>query len=227
MRRFIPEIADRIDSLYYGVAAPAQFLTPEERAAKRHELGLPEDRFLIGLFGRIKHYKGQHLLLEALARARAEGLPMHGLIVGRAMEDDYLAELKARSAREGLPVTFKDFVDGPQALMQACDCVILTTVEETFGLVLVEAMRAGVAVVGSDRGGVPEIIEQGVSGLLFASSDAEDLYRQLVRLQQDAALRQRLAAAGKSRADTLFAEADHFPALRQRLAAALSAKSAR
>ncbi|MGE0081407.1 MAG: glycosyltransferase family 4 protein [Thiohalomonadaceae bacterium] len=226
MRRFIPEIASRIDYLYYGVAAPTTKLTPEQRSARRRELGVPEDVFLIGLFGRIKHYKGQHLLLDALARAKVENVPMHGLIVGRAMEQDYLEGLKARSAREHLPVTFKDFVEGPQALMQACDCVILTTVEETFGLVLVEAMRAGVPVVGSDRGGVPEIIEHGESGMLFRSGDGEHLYAQLLRLQQDSALARRLGAQGKAKADVQFADDAHFPELRRRLQALISAENA-
>lgn len=226
MRRFIPAIADRIDYLYYGVAAPTTMLTAEQRRARRWELGVPEDVFLVGLFGRIKHYKGQHLLIEALARAKAEQIPMHGLIVGRAMEQGYLDDLKARSAREQLPVTFKDFVEGPQALMQACDCVILTTVEETFGLVLVEAMRAGVPVIGSDRGGVPEIIEHGETGLLFRSGDGNDLYTQLLRLQQDAVLRQRLGAQGKAKADSQFADGAHFPELRRRLQALVSAGNA-
>jgi glycosyltransferase involved in cell wall biosynthesis len=226
MRRFIPEIAGRIDYLYYGVAAPTVALTAEERSARRRELGVPEHVLLIGLFGRIKHYKGQHLLVDALTHAKADGVPMHGLIVGRAMEQDYLDALKARCARDDLPVTFKDFVEGPQALMQACDCVILTTVEETFGLVLVEAMRAGVAVIGSDRGGVPEIIDPNETGLLFRSGDAHDLYRQLVQMRDDG-LRERLARAGKAKADTQFADALHFPELRRRLTSLVSPENVR
>lgn len=219
MRRFIPEIAERIDYLYYGVPAPALLPNSQAREAKRREVGVPESAFLIGLFGRIKHYKGQHLLVEALARAKAEGLPMHGLIVGRAMEEDYLADLKARCARENLPVTFKDFVEGPQALMQACDCVVLTTVEETFGLVLAEAMRAGVPVIGSDRGGVPEIIDHEETGLLFRSTDGSSLFEQLARLQQDKTLRARVGQQGKAKADRVFADDTHFTALRRRFGA--------
>jgi glycosyltransferase involved in cell wall biosynthesis len=165
------------------------------------------------LFGRIKHYKGQHLLVDALARAKAEGKAMAGLVVGRAMEADYLARLKQQVADEALPIRFLDFVREPQRLMSACDCIALTTVEETFGLVLAEAMRAGVAVVGSDRGGVPEIIEHEASGLLFRSTDSEDLYRQLARLADDRALCGRLAEAGKAKADREFDEATHFATL--------------
>lgn len=216
MRRFLnPRYAERVVPLYYGVAEPRSFLSADERRSLRQQLGLPDDAFLVGLFGRIKRYKGQHLLVEALARAASEGKPIAGLIVGRAMELEYLEGLKEQCKGQGIAdrVIFKDFIDNPQQLMQACDCVILTTVEETFGLVLVEAMRAGVPVIGSDRGGVPEIIDHGETGLMFRSGDSGSLYQQILALSEDAALCKRLASAGKEKADRLFNEEQHWPAL--------------
>jgi glycosyltransferase involved in cell wall biosynthesis len=213
MQRFLnPAYAERITPLYYGVPAPEQALSADERAALRAEMGVAGGMFLVGLFGRIKHYKGQHLLVEAVTRARASGLNIGALIVGRAMEEEYLADLKHQVRERGLEqaIVFKDFVDNPQALMRACDAVALTTIEETFGLVLVEAMRAGVAVVGSDKGGVPEIIDHGHTGLLFKSGDAADLADQLGVMSQDPDLLARLALSGKAKADRLFDEASHF-----------------
>ena len=234
MRGFLnPAFAERVVPLYYGVAAPKEFLSPEARQALRDELGIGPSTFLVGLVGRIKHYKGQHLLVEAIGKALQQGEDVAALIVGHAMEEEYLADLKRRVLEHGWQerILFRDFVDQPQRLMQACDAVALTTVEETFGLVLVEAMRAGVAVIGSDRGGVPEIIDHEKTGLLFRSTDGEDLYRQLQRLWQDRDFCTRLAAAGKEKADRVFDEARHFTALRdlllQRHAAWLSAGTAR
>lgn len=221
LRRFLPtDLAGRVDYLYYGVAAPAQAPSADELAQLRASLGIPAEAFLVGLIGRIKHYKGQHLLLDALEQGLRQGEEMYALIVGRAMEEEYLAGLKQRVSSGVLAgrVIFRDFVDQPQRLMQACDCVVLTTIEETFGLVLVEAMRVGVAVVGSDRGGVPEIIDHGESGMLFRSGDAASLYEALHALKRDAALRKQIAAAGKAKADRLFAEEHHFGELRRRLA---------
>ncbi len=220
MRRFLnPAYGDRVVPLYYGVAAPQEVLDDASRMAFRRELGIADETFVIGLFGRIKHYKGQHLLVEAMQRAIAEGADVTALIVGHAMEADYLAGLKRQVRESGMEqrILFRDFVEQPQRWMQACDAVALTTVEETFGLVLVEAMRAGVAVIGSDRGGVPEIIEHGKSGLLFRSEDADDLYCQLKRLWTDRRFTAGLALAGKRRADELFNEDSHFPALQQLL----------
>ena len=99
--------------------------------------------------------------------------------------------------------------------MPAFDVVVLATEMETFGLVLIEAMRSGVAVVGSNAGGVPEIIEDGVSGLLFEPGNAADLAAKLRRYCMDRDLRRRLAAAGKARADSLFALERHYQDLKQ------------
>jgi glycosyltransferase involved in cell wall biosynthesis len=224
MQRLLnPAYSDRVVPLYYGVAKPDQFMGSEERQQFRQGLGIAESTFLVGLFGRIKHYKGQHLLVEAISRALGEGADVAALIVGHAMEPDYLARLKQQVKEAGLEhrILFRDFVEQPQRWMQACDTVALTTVEETFGLVLVEAMRSGVAVIGSDRGGVPEIIEHEKSGLLFRSEDADDLFWQLKRLWSDRAFCAQLALTGKARSDELFDEDLHFPALYNLLTAAV------
>ncbi len=216
MRTFLnPAYAERVVPLYYGVAPPQTFLEEAARRVLRSELGVDEETFLVGLIGRIKHYKGQHLLVEAIGKALDDGEDVAALIVGHAMEQEYLDGLKRQVAENGWQqrIVFRDFVEQPQRLMQACDAVVLTTVEETFGLVLVEAMRAGVAVVGSDRGGVPEIIDHEETGLLFRSTDAEDLYRQLQRLWQDRTFCAQLAASGKEKADKVFDEEKHFAML--------------
>jgi glycosyltransferase involved in cell wall biosynthesis len=220
MRGFLnPDYADRVVPLYYGVAAPREFLSAGARQTLRDELGVGPSTFLVGLIGRIKHYKGQHLLVEAIGKALQQGEDVAALIVGHAMEQEYLAALKRLVQENGWQehILFLDFVEQPQRLMQACDAVVLTTVEETFGLVLVEAMRAGVAVVGSDRGGVPEIIDHEETGLLFRSTDGDDLFRQLQRLWQNRDFCARLAAAGKEKADRVFDESTHFSALRDLL----------
>lgn len=211
-----PECRERIAPLYYGVAAPEVVIDPAQRAGIRQELGIGADTFLIGLFGRIKRYKGQHLLVEAVTRAVRDGADVAALIVGQAFEEKYVEELKQRVTAEGLHerILFRDFVEQPQRLMQACDMIALTTVEETFGLVLVEAMRAGVAVLGSDRGGVPEIIDHGVTGLLFRSGDADDLYTQIKSIWNSRETLAEFAWRGQKKADTLFNEEEHFVALR-------------
>lgn len=223
MREFLPpSCRERVTPLYYGVAAPQDFIDSEQRDAMRAEMGISQDTFLVGLIGRVKRYKGQHLLVEAVERLLAEGEDVAAVIVGHAMEDDYLRDLKQRVKQQKLEqrIIFRDFTENVQQLMQACDTVALTTVEETFGLVLVEAMRVGIAVIGSDRGGVPEIIEHEGNGLLFKSGDSESLYTQLLRYIKDKDFHQRMASAGKRDADHRFDEQHHFPELRKLLSQA-------
>ena len=97
--------------------------------------------------------------------------------------------------------------------MPCFDAVVLASKCETFGLVLPEAMRAGVAVVGSNCGGVPEIIEHDKTGLLFESENVEDLNRQLRKLIDEPEFCQKLAKAGKTDADERFSEEKHFQRL--------------
>jgi len=217
-RNYLPQGAnERVRTLYYGVSGPGESIDEMTRRAIRRDAGVPSDVFLCGIFGRLQHEKGQLLLIEAIAINRDRGHAIHGLVVGHEMQSGYRDTLRNKASELGVGdrVHLLDFVEGPQRFMQACDCVVLATKEETFGLVLAEAMRAGVAVVGSKRGGVPEIIEHERSGLLFESMDANDLANQLSRLNDSTQLRERLATNGKERAERLFDQEAHFRALRE------------
>ena len=218
-KRFIPGQGDQITTLYYGVDPPAVWLSAEEIRERRLKLGFGEDDFIIGLLGRLEQGKGQHLLIAALAIAANENLQPKALIVGHEMLPGYRSELQQLADNSGLAadVTFMDFTSEPQMLMQLCDCIALTSQEETFGLVLPEAMRAGIAVIGSDRGGVPEIITHEETGLLFESWNADSLYRQIRRLYTDADFRQQIAQNGKKEADARFNTEAHFAALERHL----------
>jgi glycosyltransferase involved in cell wall biosynthesis len=208
--------ADKSDYLYLGVKEPAVLLDEEEILQRKSELHIDPEKFVIGCVGRIEPYKAQHLLIEAASQLKRAGYSVQLLLVGHAMDCDYLASLEGMVATEGLidDVCFNDFVDNPQEWMQLCNVLVLTTIEETFGLVLIEAMRAGVAVVGSNRGGVLEIIKPDETGLLFESGSSASLTEQLQHLMDDQDLCQRLASDGKRFADSEFDEGEHFSRLR-------------
>ena len=214
------EHAGKIRRLYCGVEPPTP-LPEDRRTALRSLVGISPDEFLVGLFGRISEAKGQHLLIDAVLRADRNQEKLSALIVGRAMDPDYLEKIKKTAADSTLSgrIAFKGFIDDPQAWMQACDCIVLTSREETFGLVLIEAMAAGVPVIGSDRGGVPEIIDHEATGLLFPSGKSEILSRQLIRLKNDPKLRIRFALAGREKARRCFSSVHHYRLLRRHMSA--------
>lgn len=203
-RRYLPVDEDRIELVYLGVAAPS---------AAAQATPPPEDGILrIGQFSRIEHGKGQHVLIEAVDLLRSQGMEARARIVGYVMDERYMAGLRAEVARRGLGdrIEFVGFLPAPQQTMPGYDVIVLASGSETFGLVLIEAMRAGVAVVGTNAGGVPEIIEDGRSGLLFEPGSATDLAGKLRYLVENPERRREFAQAGRQRAERLFSEERHI-----------------
>ena len=221
LKNYLPDFcADKIDVLYYGVPEPKEFLSDIKKENIRTDLGISNHTFLVGLFGRIKDEKGQHLLVDAIEQLKIkDNIDATALIVGHPMREEYLDKMKEDVVKRGLGenIIFKDFINDPQSLMQVCDVIVLATYEETFGLVLAEAMRAGVAVVGSNSGGVPEIINHKEDGMLFKTKDANDLYVCLKLAMKDTDLLKSIALKGKIKADGLFDYDNHFYQLSKKM----------
>ncbi len=216
-QRFLPLPAERIARLYIGVAEP-------DANKKDCDIFFENQNFYrrklnLALFGRIEHGKGQHVLLIALQKLVQQGMDVSATLIGHVMDQAYHAKLLIKIETEKLEkhVQFMGFVEQPANQMGCFDLVVLTTYCETFGLVLVEAMRAGVAVIGTDAGGVPEIIKNEESGLLVPAGNAEALVAAIVKLYNNEELKNRLAIAGKSKADEKFNGELHFNTLEQML----------
>lgn len=221
-KKYIPRFSDRIITLYYGVKQPDKFLNENDIKQQRETLGFTAKDFIVGLIGRLEESKGQHLLIDAIQMGKQNGHNIKALIVGHEMITGYRDILKNQADKLGIPdnIIFQDFTRDPQQLMQICDCVVLASGQETFGLVLPEAMRAGVAVIGSSSGGVPEIIDHEKTGLLFETKNANSLYQQLERLYLQPDFKNKLAQQGKQSADQRFDNSLHIQQLEQHLKSA-------
>lgn len=214
IEKFVPiEICPKVEVLYIGAEAPT-IITEEDKKSRRKSLGLGES-FTIGIVGRIEPQKGQYLVIEAVEKLIAQEIDARALIVGDAMSETYLETLQNDVALRGLSdrIIFTGFTREAQVMMQLCDVMVLATENETFGLVLIEAMMCGVCVVASDSGGPLEIIDDGINGLLFKTFDADDLADKLVRLQQESGLREGYAIAGKQKALEMFESQKQFEIL--------------
>jgi len=154
-------------------AAPFDAVTDDDARACRAELGVPSETPLVVHVGRFHHWKGQHVLLRALAhipRAHAWfiGAPLFG-------EEAYGAELRVEAERLGVSgrVRFLGFRDDVPRLMRAADLIVHSSVyPEPFGRVVVEGMLAGRPVIASRAGGVEEIVSDGETGWLVPPDDA-------------------------------------------------------
>ncbi|ACC70263.1 glycosyltransferase family 4 protein [Paraburkholderia phymatum] len=188
----------RIDVVFNGISsAPFNALRDVPQSVLRTRLDLPQDAFLVGSFSRLAQWKGQHVLLEAMVL----NPHMHAVLVGAPLfgEDAYEAMLHAFVAAHGLEarVHFLGFQDDVAACMCAVDVVAHTSITpEPFGRVIVEGMLAQRPVVASRAGGVTEIIDDGVNGVMCTPGDAHALADTLAELRSDQALRDRLVARG-------------------------------
>ncbi|ABA23179.1 Glycosyl transferase, group 1 [Trichormus variabilis ATCC 29413] len=142
----------------------------------RQYLGIANN-FVVGHFSRLSPWKGQHILIDALAQCPPQ---VTAILVGDALfgEQEYVKELHQQITRLGLEnrVRFLGFrADIPQ-LMAACDLVAHTsTAPEPFGRVIVEAMLCGKPVVAAKAGGAMELVEHGVNGFLTTPGESQEL----------------------------------------------------
>lgn len=201
----------KVVRLYYGVNADDS-LDNRHCEKFRIEQGIDKNAFVVGVVGRVEEFKGQHLLLDAIDLLIRKGINIHGVIVGNAMNEEYLSALKkqVKNGKAGGKISFLDFQPNPGLIMACLDTLVLTTRLETFGLVLIEAMRAGIPVIGTDAGGVPEIIENGINGLVYPPDDANILAENIERFISDAALRKRCVENGQSIAMEKFSSEKHY-----------------
>ncbi len=160
--------------------------------------------------GRLAPWKGQHVAIDAFARAFPTGQEQLR-IVGSALfgEDDYAASLERRVAEHGLTgrVVFTGHVDDVGAELQAADVLVhSSTIPEPFGNVVVEGMAAGLAVVASDAGGPREVVTHGQDGLLTPLGDVAALADTLRELANNAPLRRELGVNARDTAQTYSPE---------------------
>ncbi|MFF2321628.1 glycosyltransferase family 4 protein [Agrobacterium sp. NPDC058088] len=190
--------ADKVRIVYNGFdPAKAKPHDPGTAARLRAELGLGPQP-LVGLFGRLSEWKGQHVFLDAIAAM--EGV--QGVIVGGALfgQEAYEARIREQASLLGLDdrVRFLGFRSDVPELMASMDAVAHTSiVAEPFGRVVVEAMMCGRPVVATRGGGVTEIIRDGETGLLVPPGDASALAVALGSILSDPSLAQRLGQRGR------------------------------
>ncbi|QKF59849.1 glycosyltransferase family 4 protein [Aliarcobacter lanthieri] len=199
LEKFIPiEIQPKIKTIYLGVDNP-KILSNNEKINLKQSLAI-QNEFIICIVGRIEKAKGQHIVLDAVEKLRIDNINAKALIIGHAMDKHYFDTLKYKYPHD----IFTDFVINPTDYMQISDCVILSTENETFGLVLIEAMKCQICVLGSNNGGPREIIDNQENGILFTSMDSEDLYKNLKTIFYNTKLKNKLARNGELKANKYF-----------------------
>jgi glycosyltransferase involved in cell wall biosynthesis len=187
---------ERVSVLPYGID-----LTPYERlpdrASARAALGLPDGVRVIGTVGRLEIQKGHDLLLQSVARLDAEGAGVCLVLVGDGRERSGL-ERMASALGLGDVVRFLGTRRDLPAVLAALDLFALPSRWEGTPLALIAALASGLPVVATPVGGVPEILEDGVTGRLVPAEDVEALAHALRDLLGDLPAARALGARGKA-----------------------------
>lgn len=194
---------DRTFVVYNGI--PLERFARPRAGALAATIGVPLDTPIVFASGRAHHYKGIDTLLRAAARLERLGdLAVHVAYCG-----DGPALPDFRRTAEELGLRRFHFLgrrgDVPDLLGSAAVAVVPSHWAEAFGLTVVEAMAAGVPVVASAVGGIPELVDEGVTGLLVPPADPEALATAVERLLRDPAARAAMGAAGREVAHRRFA----------------------
>jgi len=207
--KFLPLEKEKIHLLYYGVPEGINSHSCDEYLRSK---GVDPESFKVAIFGRVEEGKGQHLVIQAVRNIYQHKNNISLSVIGHVMDQTYLKKLEDLANIENTNqfIYFHGFHDNPSSIMSCFDVVVLATRCETFGLVLPEAMRSETAVIGTNCGGVPEIIIDGETGLLFESDDAKGLEMALDKFVSNKEYCIRLAKNGKNYADKQFSEELHF-----------------
>lgn len=204
-----PTLAAKSEIIFNGLDVPDLY-TPAEVRDFRRALG-PADKTLVTLVGRINHWKGQGLLVEAARilvyeRGRDDvvflmvGSPPKG-------QEEILDDLRARirDAKVSDKVLIKEFVNNIWPVWAASDIAVIPSTEpEPFGMVAIEAMAMEKAVVAARHGGLLDIIEDGRSGTFFQPGEASALADRIEALLDAPDERRRLGLAARQRVQSHF-----------------------
>jgi glycosyltransferase involved in cell wall biosynthesis len=179
------------------------------RPTDRDALGIPPERPLIGIAGRLQPWKGQHRFLHALRQLHDAGCKAHGLVVGgsaHGFSPGYERELRELIGGLALTdwVTMVGHVADTRPLIAAMDVLVSASSMEPFGIVLLEASVQETPVVAVADAGPREIVTHGVTGLLVARPEPELLARAARDLLGDEPRRAAMGRAARARAVERF-----------------------
>ncbi len=176
---------DKAVVIYNGIdTTPYTQMAPHRNALRlklRTSIGAPADAPIIALVGELNERKQHRVVIEAMPRVLENFPAARAVFVG---DGDDRAALEAIVKERGLEdsICFTGFRADVPEIMMGCDAVLLPSRVEGFGYVLVEAMAAGIPCIATNTSSIPEIVEDGTTGILHAVGDAGALASAIVDL---------------------------------------------
>jgi glycosyltransferase involved in cell wall biosynthesis len=202
--------AEKISIIHSGVELNRFQINAKKRQQKKKKLGISPDSLVVGFVGWLIPIKGVTYLVSAMAKV-AEKYPKSLCVLVGKGDDKGEEEIKVREQVEtaGLAdkVRFLGWRPDVDEVMGCFDIFVLPSLNEGMGRVLVEAMAAGLPIVASRVGGIPDLVKDGQNGILVPPADASSLAKAISDLLADKEKRNRMAEAGKKMCHPYSAEA--------------------
>jgi glycosyltransferase involved in cell wall biosynthesis len=196
---------DRVGVIYNGInLAPFAGGAPD-RITLRQEIGVQAQDLVIFQVARLDYLKDHGTALRVLERVAKHRPDVRLVLIGEGPERKGIQELIFKRGLEPFIRVLGERNDVAR-LLHAGDLFLLTSISEGIPLTLIEAMAAGLPVVSTKVGGVPEVVEDGRTGLLAPARDEVTLAESILRLADTPAQRSRMGRLGRERAVTFFSE---------------------
>jgi glycosyltransferase involved in cell wall biosynthesis len=195
--------ADRVSVVNSSIDLGTFVKSDQQRAEARAELGIPPGARVLGNVAALAWHKGQTDLLSAMPRVAASFPGAWCVIVGAGDEREPL-EKQAAALGGGVRILLTGMRRDVPRLLNAFDVFCMPSHYEGFCNSVLEALATGLPVVATRAGGLPEIVEDGTTGLLVPPRDPEALAAGIVRVLSDAELAHRLSEAGERAAQARF-----------------------
>lgn len=183
-----------------GIAEPAFLSRENARDALGRKAAVPHDAFWIGTIAELHKNKGLDILIAAMTSVPP---PINLLIIGEGEQYEYLQNLIATHQLEDR-VKLVGFMRDAATYLKAFDLFVLPSRTESLGYVIIEAGMAGLPVVATTVGGIPEIVDDQLNGILVPPYDASDLAEALNEMIASPNTRARYAEALKQKVDRYF-----------------------
>ncbi|MGD0883764.1 MAG: glycosyltransferase family 4 protein [Thermodesulfovibrionales bacterium] len=203
----------KIEVIYNSIAL--ERFSPDliDRDAVRKELGIDSDTIVVGTAGKLNPGKGVFDLLSAVHNLMGKYSAAKLMFVGDGPERNELEE-EAESLSMRDRVIFTGMRKDIERMYAAMDIFVLpSSCQEAFGMVLIEAMAMGKPVIATAVGGIPEVIENEVNGILVPPQDTNALAHAILRYMDDRTFADRVALEGRKSVEDKFSDkamGDHF-----------------
>ncbi|HOI57123.1 MULTISPECIES: glycosyltransferase family 4 protein [unclassified Methanoculleus] len=175
-----------------------EFQIPQSKGECRDILNLPMEKKILLYMGSLHPHKGPNVLITAMAHVVKQHPNTLLLIGGKGIIEEDLKRLTEELNLQN-NVKFLGFVTSKSKALyyKASDLFVLPSLTESFGIVNLEAMASGLPVVASSVGGVPDVVKDGINGLLTIPRDPDDLAEKISCLCDSESLRDRLGKTGE------------------------------